>query len=55
MMLDCWKAKPLARPTFTKLSQRIGTMLEDSVRKVSFNDRMIESNVKPYQTTNENV
>lgn len=34
MMLDCWQPKPTMRPTFCKLSERLGSMLEDSVRKV---------------------
>lgn len=35
MMAECWNVKPLERPTFTKLAERLGYMLEDSVRKVS--------------------
>lgn len=35
MMSECWAAKPLARPTFTKLSERLGNLLEDTMRQVS--------------------
>jgi FMS-like tyrosine kinase 1 len=48
MMLDCWQAKPLARPTFMKLSERIGSLLEDTVRKhyIDLNDPYLLMNTQ---------
>lgn len=34
-MLQCWKAKPTLRPSFTDLVESIGDLLEDSVKSVS--------------------
>lgn len=34
-MLQCWKAKPTLRPSFTELVQGIGELLEESVKAVS--------------------
>lgn len=36
MMNDCWRATPLSRPTFTKLVNNIGSLLEESVKNVNF-------------------
>lgn len=48
MMLDCWQAKPLERPSFEKLSERIGLLLEDSVRKhyIDLNDPYLVMNTQ---------
>lgn len=35
VMLDCWQAKPVMRPNFTELVERVGSMVDDNVRKVS--------------------
>lgn len=34
-MLQCWEARPKNRPTFDKLANDIGQMLENAVREVS--------------------
>jgi len=34
-MLQCWKANPLERPSFTQLAEQLGVMLEDNIRRVS--------------------
>ncbi|KAF4525589.1 hypothetical protein B566_EDAN015527 [Ephemera danica] len=31
-MLDCWNGEPGRRPTFTELAEKLGSMLEDSVK-----------------------
>lgn len=36
IMLQCWKAKPMLRPTFTEVVEGIGELLEDSVKMVKF-------------------
>lgn len=48
MMLDCWLAKPLFRPSFNKLSERIGSLLEDTVRKhyIDLNDPYLVMNTQ---------
>ncbi|KAF5277866.1 hypothetical protein FQA39_LY06018 [Lamprigera yunnana] len=48
MMCDCWHPKPLSRPTFTKLANKIGLMLEDSVRQhyVDLNDPYLVMNTQ---------
>ncbi|XP_044748223.1 vascular endothelial growth factor receptor 1-like isoform X2 [Coccinella septempunctata] len=48
LMLDCWSAKPMNRPSFTKLAERIGSMLEDSVRKhyIDLNDPYLVMNTQ---------
>lgn len=48
MMLDCWSARPLARPSFEQLSNRLGLMLERSVRKhyIDLNDPYLEMNTR---------
>lgn len=33
-MLQCWKAKPTLRPSFTELVENIGELLEEGVRMV---------------------
>ncbi|XP_060530619.1 vascular endothelial growth factor receptor 1 isoform X2 [Cylas formicarius] len=51
MMLDCWQSKPLARPSFTKLVEKIGCLLEDSVRKhyVDLNDPYLAINTQKFE------
>lgn len=40
-MLECWRGIPIHRPSFTQLAERLGYLLEDSVRKVrAFCNRM---------------
>ncbi|XP_008191844.1 vascular endothelial growth factor receptor 1 isoform X1 [Tribolium castaneum] len=48
MMSDCWHAKPLLRPTFSKLSERIGSLLEDTVRRhyIDLNDPYLVMNTQ---------
>ncbi|KAF5286422.1 hypothetical protein FQR65_LT12603 [Abscondita terminalis] len=48
MMCDCWHPKPLSRPTFSKLEDRIGTMLEEGVRQhyVDLNDPYLVMNTQ---------
>ncbi|XP_063923158.1 vascular endothelial growth factor receptor 1-like isoform X3 [Zophobas morio] len=48
MMLDCWHAKPINRPSFSKLSERIGSLLEDTVRKhyIDLNDPYLVMNTQ---------
>nr|CAD7260158.1 unnamed protein product [Timema shepardi] len=35
IMVECWKAHPTHRPTFTKLSEMLGDMMEESVRNLA--------------------
>ncbi|XP_030755261.1 vascular endothelial growth factor receptor 1 isoform X3 [Sitophilus oryzae] len=53
MMEDCWQSKPLARPTFTALTERIGYLLEESVRKhyVDLNDPYLAMNTHQLEDT----
>ncbi|CAK9796532.1 Vascular endothelial growth factor receptor 1 [Anthophora plagiata] len=46
IMLQCWKAKPTLRPSFTELVKSIGVLLEESVRAhyISLNDPYIDMN-----------
>ncbi|KAJ8976163.1 hypothetical protein NQ317_002051 [Molorchus minor] len=46
LMIDCWATKPLARPSFAKLAESIGTFLEESVRKnyIDLNDPYLAMN-----------
>ncbi|XP_017787251.1 PREDICTED: vascular endothelial growth factor receptor 1 isoform X2 [Nicrophorus vespilloides] len=46
MMMDCWEANPLNRPSFTTLAQRIGFMLEENVRQfyIDLNDPYLQIN-----------
>nr|XP_023029901.1 vascular endothelial growth factor receptor 1-like [Leptinotarsa decemlineata] len=48
IMTECWAANPLSRPSFTKLSDRIGAILEDSMRKhyIDLNDPYLAMNTK---------
>lgn len=34
-MLQCWKAKPTLRPSFTELVSDIGDLLRENVKNVS--------------------
>lgn len=34
-MQECWIEKPNLRPSFTELAERLGDMLENTVRSVS--------------------
>ena len=36
VMLECWHKKPQMRPSFTDLAEKLGNMLEDTVRTVSY-------------------
>ncbi|KAK9873019.1 hypothetical protein WA026_020752 [Henosepilachna vigintioctopunctata] len=55
MMLDCWSTKPMNRPSFTRLAERLGTMLEDSVRKhyIDLNDPYLVMNTQRLQEGND--
>ncbi|KZC11067.1 Vascular endothelial growth factor receptor 3, partial [Dufourea novaeangliae] len=46
IMLQCWKAKPTVRPSFTELVDSIGDLLEESVKAhyVSLNDPYMDMN-----------
>ncbi|XP_017797835.1 PREDICTED: vascular endothelial growth factor receptor 1 [Habropoda laboriosa] len=46
IMLQCWKAKPTLRPSFTELVKSIGVLLEESVRAhyISLNDPYLDMN-----------
>ncbi|KAK9883627.1 hypothetical protein WA026_001798 [Henosepilachna vigintioctopunctata] len=48
IMLDCWSANPLNRPTFSELSERLGLLLEDSVRThyIKLNDPYLMMNAQ---------
>ncbi|XP_018563787.1 vascular endothelial growth factor receptor 1 isoform X2 [Anoplophora glabripennis] len=48
MMTDCWAPKPLARPSFEKLSERLGSLLEDTIRKhyIDLNDPYLVMNTQ---------
>lgn len=35
MMLQCWDASPVKRPSFPELAEQLGAMLDDSIRRVS--------------------
>lgn len=34
-MQECWQSQPVMRPSFSQLAQKLGEMLEDTVRQVS--------------------
>ncbi|KAL1129987.1 hypothetical protein AAG570_012930, partial [Ranatra chinensis] len=34
LMKDCWQEEPMSRPSFTECAERIGSMLEESVKQV---------------------
>lgn len=36
VMQDCWHKNPHSRPSFVELTERMGAMLEDTVRTVSY-------------------
>ncbi|XP_012148216.1 PDGF- and VEGF-receptor related isoform X2 [Megachile rotundata] len=46
IMLQCWKAKPTLRPSFTELVQSIGDLLEDSIKShyISLNAPYLDMN-----------
>ncbi|XP_046666078.1 vascular endothelial growth factor receptor kdr-like isoform X3 [Homalodisca vitripennis] len=46
VMVDCWHVNPHSRPSFTELTERMGAMLEDTVRThyVDLNDPFLEEN-----------
>ncbi|XP_076244476.1 PDGF- and VEGF-receptor related isoform X2 [Calliopsis andreniformis] len=59
IMLQCWKAKPTLRPSFTELVESIGSLLEESVRAhyislntpyMEMNTMMLESGKNDYLT-----
>nr|CAD7196039.1 unnamed protein product [Timema douglasi] len=47
IMVECWKAHPTHRPTFTKLSEMLGDMMEESVRNhyIDLNNPYIDMNM----------
>ncbi|XP_063227946.1 vascular endothelial growth factor receptor 1-like [Bacillus rossius redtenbacheri] len=55
LMLNCWDAEPTRRPTFTKLVEEFGAMLENSVREhyVDLNDPYIAMNKQTFQDCND--
>ncbi|XP_052126084.1 vascular endothelial growth factor receptor 1 [Frankliniella occidentalis] len=46
VMMECWQARPILRPSFTELVDTLGSMLEDGVRKhyVDLNEPYIQMN-----------
>ncbi|KAF5277868.1 hypothetical protein FQA39_LY06020 [Lamprigera yunnana] len=48
IMCDCWHPKPVLRPSFTKLAERIGLMLEECVRQhyIDLNDPYLLMNTQ---------
>lgn len=48
VMLKCWEARPVNRPTFTDLTERLGSMLEESVRRhyIDLNDPYMKMNAQ---------
>ncbi|XP_022910201.1 vascular endothelial growth factor receptor 1 isoform X2 [Onthophagus taurus] len=51
VMSDCWDKKPMLRPTFTKLTERIGNLLEQSVLRyyIDLNDPYLKMNTKLFE------
>ncbi|CAH1956241.1 unnamed protein product [Acanthoscelides obtectus] len=48
LMSECWLTNPLSRPSFGKLSETLGNLLEDTLRKhyVDLNDPYLAMNTK---------
>ncbi|XP_066150406.1 vascular endothelial growth factor receptor 1-like isoform X2 [Euwallacea fornicatus] len=48
IMLNCWNFKPQARPTFASLAEKIGFLLENSVKKyyIDLNDPYLKMNTQ---------
>ncbi|CAH1160263.1 unnamed protein product [Phaedon cochleariae] len=48
LMTDCWKSQPLERPSFSKLTERLGNLLEDTIKKyyIDLNDPYLAMNTK---------
>ncbi|XP_066251648.1 vascular endothelial growth factor receptor 1-like [Euwallacea similis] len=48
IMLNCWNYKPQARPTFANLAEKIGFLLESSVKKyyIDLNDPYLKMNTQ---------
>ncbi|XP_023029906.2 PDGF- and VEGF-receptor related isoform X3 [Leptinotarsa decemlineata] len=48
IMKECWAANPLVRPSFSKLSDRLGAILEETMRKhyIDLNDPYLAMNTK---------
>ncbi|XP_072392204.1 vascular endothelial growth factor receptor 1-like isoform X2 [Diabrotica undecimpunctata] len=55
IMTECWLAKPVGRPSFTKLTERIGTLLEETLRKhyIDLNDPYLAMNTKMLEGQND--
>ncbi|XP_066591720.1 vascular endothelial growth factor receptor 1 isoform X2 [Prorops nasuta] len=51
IMLQCWKAKPALRPSFTQLVDNIGDLLEENVRShyISLNDPYMDMNTTIFE------
>uniref|UniRef100_A0A8D8YC98 receptor protein-tyrosine kinase n=1 Tax=Cacopsylla melanoneura TaxID=428564 RepID=A0A8D8YC98_9HEMI len=51
IMLECWDAKPVLRPNFTELTERIGSMVEDPIRKhyLNLNEVYLRLNAEDMQ------
>ncbi|KAJ8922635.1 hypothetical protein NQ315_007667 [Exocentrus adspersus] len=51
MMTECWATKPLARPSFTKLVERLGTLMDDTLKKyyIELNDPYLVMNTQRLQ------
>lgn len=50
-MVDCWNTKPLLRPSFTKIGEVVGCMLEQSVlmHYIRLNDPYLQMNTKIFE------
>ncbi|KAL3265635.1 hypothetical protein HHI36_009840 [Cryptolaemus montrouzieri] len=50
MMLECWSKRPQNRPSFTQLTEKLGTMLEESVKMhyIDLNDPYLMMNEKRF-------